>query len=126
GRSFFMARLSRFFLLIVLGWGSAPAGMAAPPDGVVRIASHGASASVIFTESGRTLLLTCGHAFGPAGRDREIQLDVPTPDPGQPKHAPIRLVAVDMQMDLALIELGEGPLPYVIAVAPVDYRAGPT
>src|SRR5689334_17957136 len=51
------------------------------PKAVVRIPSHGASATVIFTEKDRTFLLGCAHAFQGRDRLKPIVLDIPAPAP---------------------------------------------
>ena len=100
------------------------AGAAPPPaaNAVVRIPSHGASATVIETGPGYTLLLGCAHAFEGPDRTKPIQLDVPVPAAGQPKQARIRLVAVDYQADLSLLVLEDGPVPFVLPVAAAGHR----
>jgi hypothetical protein len=79
---------------------------------VVRIPSHGATATVIWTQPGKTYLLGCAHAYEGAARAKAMKLDVQTPSGGSEKRAAIRLVAVDYQADLSLVELGDGPLAY--------------
>jgi hypothetical protein len=86
---------------------------------VVRMPSHGASATVIYTETGRTYLLGCGHAFRGGDRHKPIVLDLPTQETAQaPKKVGIRLLDVDYDSDLSLIVLPDGPVLYVAAVAP--------
>jgi hypothetical protein len=89
---------------------------------VVRMPSHGASATVIHTEQGKSLLLSCGHAFVGADRTKPIVLDVPVPQAGPKKRTTIRLLAVDYEADLALVELGDGPLSYTAPVVRRDCR----
>jgi len=91
---------------------------------VVRLPSHGASATVIETQPGRTLLLGCAHAFEGSARARPIRLDVPAPEAGPPKQARIALLAVDYRADLSLIQLEDGPLAYVAPVAPAGHTPG--
>ena len=50
-----LAAILLFAAAVSLGFGATQS-TAAPPDAVVRIVSHGASATVIHTEQGRTLL----------------------------------------------------------------------
>jgi len=90
---------------------------------VVRIPSHGGSGTVIETGPGRTLILSCAHAFQGADAQRPIKLDCPHNAAGQPKHVRIRLLAVGIvdRDDLSLIELNDGPLPYCAPVAPDNY-----
>jgi len=103
---------------------------AAPPSteelthAVVRLSSHGASATVIATQTGRTLLLSCGHAFRGADRAKAILVDAPHPAAGRPKQVGVRLLQVDYEADLSLIELGDGPLPFVAPVAPAGHSPG--
>jgi hypothetical protein len=114
------------FAALVLAAGHGQA-RAVPPCtlAVVRLPSHGASATVIDTRPGVTLLLGCAHAFQGVDRLRPICLDVPVPLAGPVRTAPIRLLDIDYDADLSLIQLQEGPLPYVAPVAPAGHRPGP-
>ncbi len=96
--------------------------LAGPEDAVVRIPSHGASATVIHTERGRTMILGCGHAYRGADRNKAMTIDVPVPQGSAPKVGRARLVDVDYQADLSLVELLDGPLPYEAPVPPAGYR----
>lgn len=113
------------FAALVLAAGHGQA-RAVPPSvyAVVRLPSHGASATVIDTRPGVTLLLGCGHAFRGADRTRPIVLDVPVPAAGPAKRAGIHLIDLDYDADLSLILLQDGPLPYVAPVAPAGHRPG--
>jgi hypothetical protein len=91
---------------------------------VVRLPSHGASATVIETREGRTLLLSCGHAFMGEDRYKPIVVDAPARRAGTPRHVGIRLVAVDYDSDLSLIVLNGGPVDFTVAVAPEGFRPG--
>lgn len=91
---------------------------------VVQIPTHGASATIIYTEPGRTLILGCGHAYQGADKGKPMVLDVPVPWTGSGKKAAIRLLAVDYGLDLSLVELTDGPLPYASPVAPPGFRPG--
>ncbi len=86
---------------------------------VVRIPSHGCSGTVIETGPGRSLILTCAHAFQGADARRPIQLNCPSDRPESGKPVGIRLVAVGVpdRDDLALLLLNDGPLPYCAPVA---------
>jgi hypothetical protein len=108
-------------LVLVAGHGRARAVPPPAAHAVVRIPSHGASATVIATRPGYTLLLGCAHAFEGPDRFRPIHLDVPVASAGQPQQALIRLLDVDYQADLSLIALGDGPLAYVAPVAPAGH-----
>jgi hypothetical protein len=102
---------------------------AAPQHAVVRITSHGCSGTVIATGAGRSIILTCAHAWErPSEFRKPIVIDAPSPLPhGKVERgvAP-KLVAFDLYdgmrrpngRDLALIEMRAGPLPYVCQVAP--------
>lgn len=99
---------------------------AEPWDAVVRIPSHGASATVIFTEPGRTLLLGCGHAYAdPGSKTKPHVIDAPAPKSGATRTGGIRLIrhSFSRDTDLSLLEMGYGPLPYVAPVAPAGHRA---
>src|SRR6516165_3866838 len=116
-----MKRFPRF-ALVLFALLSASA-QAAPPDAVVRIPSHEASGTVIQTGPGKTLILSCAYAFEGRQRTAPIMLDVPHPAPGPARRVGIKLVKVDYNLDLSVIELSDGPLPYVCPVAPADHVA---
>lgn len=120
-----LALLVSVCLSVAVSRSDGPAGVPPVTYAVVRIKSHGASATVIYTEPGRSLLLGCAHAYRGQGANAKMALDVqsPTTD-GRPKRATIKLLAVDHQADLSLVELGDGPLPYVAPVAPAGHRPG--
>jgi hypothetical protein len=109
-------------VLLLLAWCGNRAG-AAPEDAVVRIGSHGCSGTVIRTGPGKSLILTCAHAFQGPDRGKALTLDVPTDRAqGSARPAAMRLLAVDYALDLTLIELDAGPLPFVAPVAPEGHR----
>lgn len=85
---------------------------------VVRIPSHGATCTVIYSEQGRTFLLGCAHAYQGKMRETPMKIDTQSANPGPAKTVPLKLIAVDYQADLSLVEMGEGPLPYVCKLAP--------
>ena len=89
---------------------------------MVRIVSHAASATVIHTEQGRSLLLGCANAYEGAARTKKMKIDVPVPSAGPVKNHAITLLAVDYDLDLSLVEIKDGPLPYVCPAAPKGYR----
>ena len=124
-------RITKLLLLAALALCQpAHRAQAAPPspeelaNAVVRLPSHGASATVIETQTGRSLLLSCGHAFRGTGRAKAILVDAPHPSAGRPKQVGVRLLQVDYEADLSLIELGDGPLPFVAPVAPSGHAPG--
>lgn len=115
-------------LLLLIAWLLLfSVGRADPADAVVRLTSHGASATIIETASGRTLLLGCAHAFEGAAARRKIILDVPSPRPATTaKSNPVRLIALDAESDLSLLLLDDGPLSYVCPVASPRHAPTPT
>jgi hypothetical protein len=111
--------LAILFVLLFPLWATS-----APQDSAVRIPSHGLSGVVIWTEQGRSLILTAGHGFAGQQRNRPIVLDL-FPRRGVPmpaKRGPIRVLQVDYELDLVLIELPAGPVPFHSPVAPRGYR----
>jgi len=122
-----MKRLALFLLLCLPP--AAPAQLAPEPAlAVVRIRSHGASATVIATAPGRSWILGCCHMFFGKGEQLDPQaLAQPLKVDGPPQpYAPAqltraRLVAYDARADLSLIELNNGPF-YFIPVAPAGHR----
>src|SRR5438132_3898578 len=99
---------------------------AVPPiaNAVVRISSHGASATVICTETGRTWLLGCGHAYQGQERSKRMTLDIPCSMPGPTQQVGIQLVAVDYEADLSLVLLNAGPVEAYLPVAPAGFVPG--
>jgi hypothetical protein len=119
-------RYHRFnFLSILLFLVPLPSQHAAEADprsavrAVVRLPSHGASATIIHTEEGRTLLLGCGHAFLGPDRNKPIRIDGPDAPQGA-----AQLIACDHQLDLSLVEVKSGPVKYAARVAGPGYRPG--
>jgi hypothetical protein len=116
-----------FWILAVVVRADGPA--ADPAQAMVRIKSHGASATVITTTHGKSWLLGCAHMFldnqdrpSPALRAKRLALD----GPPQPQAVfsgtrPARLLAYDHELDLSLIELDNGPFAFV-PVAPRGHR----
>ncbi len=103
---------------------------AAPPSStrvahaVVRLPSHGASATIIETAKGRTVLLGCGHAFQGSDRKKPIVVDISTTQAHPPQKVGVRLVAVDYDLDLSLVVLDSGPAEFVVPVAGPGHVAG--
>jgi hypothetical protein len=107
------------------GWGQQPYAVgevdpAQARHAVVRVKSHGGSATVIATGPGRTLFLSAAHMFEGRDRTKPIVLDAPAPATSAPQRYGTRVIDVDHQHDLALFELYAGPLPYVAPVAPLS------
>lgn len=98
--------------------GAVPSSHAA--DAVVRLPSHGASATVIHTGPGRTYLLTCAHAFAGADRNRPIHVDGPAAPRGTPS-----IIHLDSRLDLAMLEVADGPVLHCAPAAGPGYRPGP-
>lgn len=91
---------------------------------VIRIPSHGASATVIWTGDGQSWILGCAHAYEGASRTKPMTFDMPAPEGGQPKPARSHLMACDYGLDLTLVKIDAGPLPYVCHVADPGTRPG--
>lgn len=87
-------------------------------DAVVRIPSHGASGTVIESKKGLTKILSCAHAWP---NDAEILIDCPWDNVRRKGGI---LVKIDHQLDLALIEIKDGPWPVVCPVAPEGFTPG--
>lgn len=127
--------LSALLLACALAGVAGPACALDPPAdprfAVVRIRSHGASATVIATEPGRSWILGCCHAYLDR-RGKQIdqsllvkphKIDCAAGQPIQingPAHA--RLVAYDSASDLSLLEVSAGPLWYW-PIAPPGHKA---
>lgn len=76
------------------------------------------SGVVIETKVGKTMVLSAAHVFQGRGK---VRITGPFPRrPGGPYSA--RLVRIDRQRDLALIQVGYGPWPYVAPVADPGHR----
>lgn len=87
---------------------------------VVRVASHGASGTVIDSRVGKNLILTCAHAFDDAeSRARPIVLR------GQTGLRSARLVAIDYARDLALLESGDKVQLIPVPPAPLRDESHP-
>lgn len=113
-----MKRALALLILLLL-----PALLAAEAkDAVVRIISHGCSGTVIHTAEGKTLILTCAHAFKGRDRYKKLTVDAPHPRPGAVSTGGIRVLKVDYNLDLCLLEMRTGPLPYVCPVARAGHR----
>ena len=98
--------------------------LAGPEDAVVRLPSAGGSGTIIATGEGWTLVLTCAHCFEGKLRSVPVALDMPHHAPGAPKKVGITVLAVGrtQDVDLALLKVNTGPVPYVLPVAPVGYK----
>lgn len=114
--------MNRLAALLALLWACILS--AAPQDAVVRVTSHGASATVVWSGQGKTLLLGCAHAYRGKDRAKPMTIDAPAPSAGAVRTGGIRLVKVDYERDLSLVEMGVGPLPYVCPIAPEGHRPG--
>src|SRR5438105_5701388 len=122
-------RIVRAVLAITIAsaW-SMPQACAVPPWqtplAVVRLPSHGASATVIATEPGKTLILGCGHAFTGSNRSKPIVIDVPTVHPGPAQRVGVQLLDVNYEDDLSLVLLRTGPVDYCCPVAGLGHQPG--
>ena len=110
--------LLTLLLLAVPGW-------ADPQDAVMRLKSHGASGTVIYSDGTRSLILSCAHMFldrnnreSAAMRNKPIVMDG-TPGATAPTRlGKTRVLAIDSQLDLSLIEV-DIAMPYVAPVAAI-------
>ena len=102
-------RGSIVLLSVVSVWSVAYAG---PERAVVRLPSHGGSGTVIATTQHHTFILSCAHAFQAEDALKPIQIDGEQVPAGPP-----RLVAVDYEHDLSLIEIPAGNAANVAPVA---------
>lgn len=109
-------------LLLVLFW-NVPGLRAAPQDAVIRLSSAGGSGTVIFVGNGKSLILSCGHCFENRDRYKPVVFDAPSPSPTTQLRPGVRVLKVDYQADLSLLEVG-AELPYVCPVAPPGHRLG--
>lgn len=85
---------------------------------VVKISSHGISATVIHTAPGKTYLLGCAHGYqAHRGQDmRRKPMTIEVPWQPTPRPAKITLVAVDFDADLSLVRVDDGPWPHCVSV----------
>lgn len=122
-------RLHHLLLCALALPGPTAAAGAAPPDeaaaAVVRVPSHGCSATVISTGPNRSYVLGCAHAFRGEARHKPLMLDVPRAEGAGGEHeAGIELLAVDYRRDLSLVRLDAGPLPFSAPVPARGYAPG--
>jgi hypothetical protein len=97
---------------------------------VACVPSHGGSATFIATfppdadhPQGVSYLLSCAHLLEDGGADKSISITAPaTSGRQQPIRCRPRFVASDKQVDLSLICMDYGPVPYVTPVAPRGHR----
>jgi hypothetical protein len=88
----------------------------------VRIQSHGGSGTVIESTQGKSLILSCAHMFEDAGAlQRPLKIDGVQQPGAAARKVTAKVLAVDFQADLILIELANGPF-YSIPVAPQGYQ----
>lgn len=104
------------FAVVILIAALASSAANAEPKTVVRIKSHGASGTVIYSWRGGSWILSCAHMFW--GRDRRpsqqamrgrILMDGPRQPHAPATRAHAKLVAVSFRDDLSLIYLPNGP-----------------
>jgi hypothetical protein len=120
---------TRLLTLLLLALAACRAPASEPPRyhpalAVVRIRSHGASGTVIATAPGKSWILSCAHMFaGPAEYKKPLRIDGPPQPLAAPKRAACRILAVDAQADLSLLEHDNGPF-YCCPVAPAGHQPG--
>jgi hypothetical protein len=97
---------------------------AGPTDAVARLISHGGSGTAIATGNGWTLILSCAHCFEGRDRQKPLRVNMPHPAPGEPKKVGLQVLAVGQtaDLDLSLVKLNFGPVPYVTPVAPATSK----
>jgi hypothetical protein len=113
--------MKRCLIVVLVVFGTANFTAAQHPEAihaVVRLPSHGASATVIATAPGKTLLLSCAHAFEGTDLRKPIVVDVPSSHPALPQAAGVVVLKVDYAADLSLLQLRAGPVDFVAPVAP--------
>jgi hypothetical protein len=96
-------------------------GQSSADNAVVRIPSHGASATVIWSNERKSYLLGCAHAYQGKDAYKKMVIDVPSSSSGQKAANGIRLVALDYRLDLSLVEMNVGGLIY-LPVAPEGHK----
>lgn len=124
-----LAALLLFLTLPLRGPALEPA--ASPDLAVVRIKSHGCSATVIATAPGRSWLLGCGHMLGDPDTQRldyqalaaPLKIDGPAQPYAPARLAAARVVAYDLAADLSLVQVENGPWHFV-PVAPPGHAPG--
>jgi hypothetical protein len=128
----------RVFVILTIALVLASIVRADPKDAVVRIPSHGGSGTVIATGKGWSLILSAGHCFEKEAARKAITVDAPFVVPVSNRQDISRLetgstkVGVellahecdDSTIDLSLIRVNYGPLPYVAPVAPAGFNPG--
>ncbi len=117
-----------FSLLIVFCFLPSAYGLEASADpslAVVRIKSHGASATIIATTEGRSWILGCAHMLtddwgrpDPKAIAGPFKIDGPVQPYAPKKLAPVRLLAYDINLDLSLLEIDNGPFNYLPVAKP--------
>jgi hypothetical protein len=125
--------MRRWWLPLAVLWGLAGGACADPPDAVCRIVvisgtgfSSG-SGTVIDARPGASQVLTCAHLWkNRSGQPLNLascrtMLDAPAAAVCGPRQVGVRLVALDHDRDLALLEVG-AQLPYVCPVGTVTGR----
>jgi hypothetical protein len=107
----------------------------AAKDAVIRIPSHGGSGTIIYTSNDYSLILTASHLFWINGDTPQVDprllakkptLDIPEPvkKPGTVYYG-AKVIAIDVDADVALWKVNIGNLPYGCPVAPAGFRPGP-
>ena len=99
-----------------------------PINAVIRMPSHGCSATVIYVGDRSSFFLSCGHVFrDPRNVHKRMTFNLPAPwgwpGVGQWTPAAQRIIAFDTDLDLALFEVAVRA-PYCCPVAGWHYRPG--
>lgn len=117
-----ICRAAKLLFVPIYFWAAGAFG--GPADAVVLLKSHGGSGTAIATGEGWTLILSCAHCFEGASRNKPIQVAMPHPAPRPAKRVGLQVMAVGRteSVDLSLIKLNAGPVPYVSPVAPLTCK----
>jgi hypothetical protein len=126
GIAFAVLSLLVYGVLCTFGWFAQPKLSHRPEYAVVKLPSHGASATVVHTDEVGTWLLTAAHMFrNEAGKSRPIQIDFCNEHvPVAASKAAATIVLCADGVDLCLIKLDYGPVPFTAPVAPELHAFG--
>ncbi len=94
-----------------------------PAFAVLRFTSHGGSGTVVKTMEGKTWILSCAHMFEKGADKKPIYTDGYRQDKAKAGPSAHRLLGLDFNMDLSLVEVDNGPM-YCIPIAPEGFTPG--
>lgn len=115
------SRLIQFAIWSLVAWCllTLVASAGDPRRAVVRIRSHGASATIVYSDASRSVLLGCAHMFEDMS-GKPFKIDG-APQTGVRGRAQVRVIAVDARRDLSLLEMSTGGFNYV-PIAPQGHQ----